>query len=322
MTDDTKPRRQQQLHGLHQLAAIPSRAPDRARYDYTPQIPEEQWAAIGPFVHDVVRRTAPETPYSEKQLYPAATRLALYAWGTAGLPLEDDVVFDPSVINRYTQAEAAHRSRAGVSTIRARLRRMSEALLGDDATGRFHALGKADASRPYSVDEQASLLSWARSQRDPSRRSSAEALLALGLGAGLTGQEIIALRLENICVDDMGVVIHVGGGEPRDVPLLRNWEEHLIGRLQEAGRTGWAFRDGQRGGNVNLITDFASRAPRPSAQLQARRMRATWLIEHLSRGTPLRGLMLAAGLQSAEALDRFLPHARSDRDESYRRELR
>ena len=322
MTDSTEPRRQRQLDALHQLAVISTETPEPALYDYAPQIPAEQWAAIGPFVHDVVLRTAPATPYSEKQLYPAATRLALYAWGTAGLPLEDDVVFDPSVINRYTQAEAAHRSRAGVSTIRARLRRMSEVLLGDDAKGRFHALGKADASRPYSVDEQASLRSWASSQRAPSRRSSAEALLALGLGAGLTGQEIIALRLESICVDDTGVVIRVAGGEPRDVPLLSHWEEYLDGRLREAGRTGWAFRDGQRGGNVNLITDFASRAPRPSVQLQARRMRATWLVEHLGRGTPLGSLMLAAGLQSAEALDRFLPYARCNPERGYRQALR
>ena len=310
-----------QLDALARLSDLAVQSPD-SHYDYTPQMPTAQWETIGPYVREAVRRTAPATPYSEKQLYPAAARLVLYTWGTAGLPLEDDVVFDPGIINRYTQTEATHRSRAGVSTIRARLRRMSEALLGDDATGRFHALGKADASRPYSADEQASLLSWARSQRDPSRRSSAEALLALGLGAGLTGQEIIALRLESIYVDGVGVVVHVGGGEPRDVPLLRNWEEHLVGRLREAGRTGWAFRDGQRGGNANLITDFASRSPRPSVQLQARRMRATWLVEHLGRGTPLGALMLAAGLQSAEAFDRFLPHARWDREKSYRQELR
>jgi integrase len=322
MTDDTEPRRQHQLDAPRQLAAIPTRAADTHHYDYTPQIPEEQWAAIGPFVHKVVRQTAPATPYSEKQLYPAATRLTLYAWGTAGLPLEEDVVFDPSVINRYTQTEADHRSRAGVSTIRARLRRMSETLLGDDATGRFHALGKADASRPYSMDEQASLRSWAGSQRDSSRRSSAEALLALGLGAGLTGREIISLRVDNVAVDDAGVVIHVGAVQLRQVPVLRAWEAHLDKRVQQAEPGTWVFRDGQRGGNVNLVTDFVSRAPRPSVQLQARRMRATWIVGHLGRGTPLAPLMVAAGLQSAEAFDRFLPFVGPSRGDEDRQCLR
>lgn len=305
----TGPRKtRDQLDTLARLSDLAVQTPD-SHYDYTPQMPTAQWETIGPYVREAVRRTAPATPYSEKQLYPAAARLVLYAWGTAGLPLEDDVVFDPGVINRYTQTEATHRSRAGVSTIRARLRRMSEVLLGDDAKGRFHALGKADASRPYSVNETAALLSWAHSQRDPARRSSAKALLALGLGAGLTGQEIIALRLEDICVDDLGVVVAVGGDESREVPVLNAWEQPLIQRRQQAGTTGWAFRDGQRGGNVNLVTDFINRAPRPSVQLQTRRMRATWIVEHLSRGTPLRPFMTAAGLRSAEALDRFLPFA-------------
>lgn len=298
--------KQRQMAAVRVLAAIPVDFPSTPHYDYTPKMPPEHWGAIQDFVRRAVQRTAPLTAYSEKQLYPAASRLALFAWGTAGLPLEDDVVFDPGVIERFTRAELATYSHAGRNTIRARLRRMSEALLGDDAAGRFRALGKAEASRPYSPADVASLRSWAAAQRQVERRTSAAALLALGLGAGLTGQEIIRLRVEDIAQDSEGLLVGVTGDGARNVPVLHQWEDSLLERMRFVGPSGWAFRSGQRGGNVNLVTDFASRTPVPSVPLQARRMRATWLTEHLVAGTPLVALLPAAGLESAGALDRVL----------------
>ena len=183
---------------------------------------------------------------------------------------------------------------------------MSEALLGADAAGHFRALGKAEASRPYSPADVASLRSWAAAQRQVERRTSAAALLALGLGAGLTGQEIIRLRVEDITEDADGVLVGVTGDGARNVPVLDQCEDSLLERMRFVGRSGWAFRSGQRGGNVNLVTDFVSRTPVPSVTLQARRMRATWLTEHLVAGTPLAALLPAAGLESAGALDRVL----------------
>lgn len=296
----------EQQTALRDLAEVPVHPQATPHHDYTPKMPAEHWHAIEGFVRRAVHHTAPLTVYSEKQLYPAASRLALFAWGTAGLPLEDDVVFDPGVIERFTRAELATYSRAGRNTIRARLRRMSEVLLGDGARGRFRALGKAEASRPYTDSDVASLLSWAVAQRDTERRTSASALLALGLGAGLAGQEIIRLRVEDLTEDADGVVVSVKGDGARDVPVLRQWEALLLERKRFVGPSGWAFRSGQRGGNVNLVTDFASRMPAPAVSLQSRRMRATWLSGHLIAGTPLSALLPAAGLESAGALDRVL----------------
>jgi integrase len=270
----------------------------------------------------VVRSAAPETPYSEKELYPAVSRLALFAWASAGVPLEDDIVFNPKFINRFVQHHLEQYSRAGKNTMRARLRRTSEALLGDEAAGAFRALGKAEASRPYHLSEVASLLSWSSSQRNEDRATSAGTLLALGLGAGLTGREIIDLELGDITADRRGVEVHVSGDDARDVPVLARWEPFLVRRLTSGVVSRWAFRGGQRGGNVNLVTDFVSRNPRPSVELQARRMRATWIVEHLTRGTPLDLLLEVAGLQSAEALDRLLPYVTRTDDDPRREALR
>lgn len=274
---------------------------------YRPQLPARDWAAIAPYVHDVVARVEPAVSYTARELYPAVARLTHFARAEYA-PLTDDAVFDPYMVNRFVVHHLAGYNRASRNTIRARLRRVSEALLGDGAVGKFKALGKADAVRPYTLAEQASLESWSRAQTSEERRTSAGALLALGFGAGLTGSEIIRQRLEHVEVTATGVVVHVDAEHARTIPVDVAWTSGLEQRLLHAGATGWAFRSDQRGENVNLISDFVSRTG-PGVPLQARRMRATWLVAHLDRPTPLKTLLRIAGLQSAEALDRILPFA-------------
>jgi integrase len=272
---------------------------------YRPQMSDAKWEAIAPYVHDVIGRAAPRVSYSDAQLYPAITRLVEFAKDNY-VPLEDETAFDPFTIGRFITHHFAGYNRASRNTMRARLRRVSEALLGEDAEGTFKALGKAEASSPYSRSERATLEAWSREQRSEERRTSAGALLSLGLGAGLTGAEIIALRAADIDYRDSGLIVRVGGNHPREVPVLAEWTDHLQRRLLFLGGDGWAFRSDQRGGNINLITDFISRSG-ANVPLQALRMRATWIAHHLEAGTPLKRLLRIAGLQSAEALDRILP---------------
>lgn len=268
-------------------------------------MPSRDWEAIAPYVHDVVTRAEPLVTYSHRELYPAVARLTQFARAEYA-PLDDASVFAPYMVNRFVVHHLAGYNRASRNTIRARLRRVSEALLGDDALGKFKALGKADSVRPYTAVEQAALEGWSRAQTSEERRTSAAALLSLGFGAGLTGAEIIRLRLEDLEMTDMAAVVHVTGEGAREVPVLGEWTAGIRSRYVHLDGQGWAFRAEQRGGNVNLITDFVSRTA-PPMELQSRRMRATWLVGRLEAGTPLKTLLRVAGLQSAEALDRVLP---------------
>lgn len=271
---------------------------------YRPQMDAEKWHAIAPYVRSVVERSEPVVSYSAGELFPAITRLVEFAIDLH-MPLQDDVVFDPFTVERFSQFHLATYNRASRNSMRARLRRVSEALLGETAAVQTRALGKAAASRPYSARDIATLDGWAQAQPSEERRTSARALLALGFGAGLTGAEIIALRRGDVSVGET-TDVSVAGAVPRVVPMLSDWAEELGHRLTYLGTDGWVFRSEQRGGNINLITDFISRTG-PHVPLQTRRMRATWLIHHLEAGTPLKTLLRIAGLQSAEALDRVLP---------------
>lgn len=278
---------------------------DSSAQRYRPKMPAGDWGVIAPYVHDVVRRAEPIVTYSARELYPAVSRLVLFAH-TSRMPLRDEVVFDPFTIERFVHFHLDAYNRASRNSMRARVRRVSEAFLGDVAAIRIRALGKAEASRPYTAREIALLDGWAQAQLSTERATSARALLALGLGAGLTGSEIIAAQAEDVSKGPSGTLITVHAVQQRTVPLLPQWAEELTARTRFLNGHGWLFRSEQRGGNVNLLNDFVARTG-PEVPLQARRMRATWLAEHLEQGTPVKLLLRIAGLQSAEALDRVLP---------------
>lgn len=290
---------------------------------YQPRRAAQYWDHIGAFVRSAVTDAAPLTVYSERELLAAATPLTMWAWQSAGLPLELDVIFALHTIEWFIAVGLPHYcSDSGRNTLRSRLLRMSKALgVLPSAPPRLRPLGGSDPSLPYSAREVTALKSWAYAQATPRRTVNAEALLALGLGAGLAGREIINLTMGDIHADEDGVIVTVRGDRPRTVPVLREWELALRDMTVFAADGEAVFRDGRETANHNLITDFISRSE-GKIHLQTRRMRATWLVQHLNAGTPLIPLMMAAGLKSTEALDRFLKFAREPDRLSYRTVLR
>jgi len=150
---------------------------------------------------------------------------------------------------------------------------------------------------------------------------NAEVLLALGLGAGLTGREIIDLTVDGIREEGDAVVVVVQGERARTVPVLREWDGSLIARRRTSAHSSWAFRQKRETSNRNLISDFVARS-QGDVPLQTRRMHATWVVQHLEAGTPLVPLLRAAGLTSPEAFDRFLPFVRPPTEAEFRASLR
>jgi hypothetical protein len=290
---------------------------------YRPRIAAAYWHAIGAFVTAAVTEAAPKTAYTERELYAAATPLCLWAWQTAGMNLDRDVVFSLGSIDRFVAIGMPnYRSSAGKNTIRSRLLRMGEALRTNPATATraLRPLGNSDPTAPYLASEVIELRSWAAAQSNPDRRRNANALLALGLGAGLSGREIITVHSDDVRVGRRETEVRIRGARARSVVVLASWEAHLAFAANATGATN-LFRGGRSTDNPNLITDFISRS-RGRVQLQARRMRTTWLVHHLNAGTPAVILVAAAGMKSLAALDRFMPYADTPSPESAARALR
>lgn len=273
--------------------------------DYVPQLPAPLWQQLKPFVDGAVSDAAALTPYRGVELYAAVTPLAAWMVTRAGLPLERDVAFDPHTIDRFCMEGLVRYTRAGRGTMRSRLRRVSEALLPDASEPpRERALGPSAPNAPYTEAQQIMLRAWAQSL-PPARSTQAQRLLGLGLGAGLIGSEIARAHVGDIQLAVNGVTIAVRGPRARTVPVLSEWDAALSMALQTEPADAWLFREGRDALNHNLVTDFVTRHP-AQVPLQARKMRATWLVHHLNTGAPLVALLKAAGLENAEGLDRLL----------------
>lgn len=290
---------------------------------YRPRLAAAYWAEIGDFVRAVVAETVAGTAYTPRELFAAATPLTMWAWQSAGFPLERDVIFSIPSIERFVAVGLPqYRSKSGRNTIRSRLLRISEQV-GEASTVpvALRPLGRSSPSAPYPEADIVRLMGWAAFQSTPARRSNAETLLALGLGGGLAGREIINLTVGGIRADGDGVIVTVDGERARSVPVLREWERPLVDLRQSSGDAAWAFRQEREATNRNLISDFVSRST-GTVPLQARRMHATWIVQHLEAGTPVVLLLRAAGLSSPEALDRFLPFVRPSPETLFRSSLR
>ena len=152
--------------------------------------------------------------------------------------------------------------------------------------------------------------SWASAQGSAPRRRDAWVLLALGFGAGLATRELLAVRTGDLDVRETEVRVMVWEGRPRLVPVLPGWDRPLRDVVGERGVDGWVFRPGRTTVRSAQVTDFLHRGHTTQLDVRPARMRTTWMLDHLRRGTPPRELLRIAGLENLAALDRitrFLP---------------
>jgi integrase len=187
---------------------------------------------------------------------------------------------------------------------------------------RLNPLPPSEPAPPYSAAELISLRSWASSQSTPARRTNASVLLACGVGAGLSASEIGNLRVQNIVIDNAGVKVIVDGRRQREVPVLGEWEEPLRCRVDELAGNRFAFRENHTQFYPNIVSNFVNRSRVVGVRPQTQRMRTTWIIRHLAAGTHVVAFMDAAGVDSLEALTRYVRFVpRLDRREE-RKQLR
>ena len=111
----------------------------------------------------------------------------------------------------------------------------------------------------------------------------------------------------DIACSDEGVVIQLRGVRPRRVLMLRTWEKLLTASVEGLGPDSLVFGVRRTARNINSVNGFiaGTRGNRPQITMQ--RLRATWMIHHLTVGTPFKVLMQAAGINSLEPFARFLP---------------
>ena len=275
---------------------------------YVPTMPAAHWAAIEAFVRSAALEATPHGPYDTTRFISTIARHTHWCWQTAGLPLDRSVIFHRDVIEEFARVGCPDVTRTSAGNFRSTLLRVAEVLLPmQERVTRLSPLCNPSPSTPYSDAEQAQLASWANCQPNARRRRDANTILALGLGAGLSAGELKTILVGDITVDDQGVLVHVTGKRPRVVPVLADWEDPLRHLVDHAPPSRLAFGVERTTPNSrNGVTNFVKRTRDIGLRPNSHRMRATWVVNHLTWGTPLVPFMEAAGLQTLEVIDRYM----------------
>jgi hypothetical protein len=285
---------------------LPRRAVGRRVETFVPHDAGPAWTRVAPAVRALVLQADPLVPYDAAELLSVLARLAMFCDGHG--VTDTRAWLTPTTIDWFLDLGCTGLSSHTRSTYRARLRRLSEAIRGTDEAKPI-PLSASESGWPYTPGEQAGLWSWARAQPTDTLRTGCALLLALGLGCGLSADEVIDLRAGSVRVIGNGaVVVEVTGRRARLVVCRQRWEQVLTEHVQAAG-SGFLFRPNAVRAK-NLVSNFLARAHRgpTTPPVKLGRLRNTWIVEHLAAGTPLPVLVAAAGLDGLSSLDRLLPH--------------
>jgi integrase len=274
---------------------------------FTPNIPAGHWAVIEKFVREAVADCYGTVPYATRELLSAVTQFVYWCWQAACVPLDRALIFSRLQVEEWilhgtpkTWSVGTRRDR------RTQLLRVCEALGGPEGGYRLSSFAPSEPLAPYTAKQIVALRIWARGQSTARKCRDAMAILALGLGAGLSSAEIQAVRKEHVICDAFGVLIEVAEGRRRFVPLLRAWEPMLLEVLAECKAGAFVFSPGRVGFARNAVSNFVKRCSRIDPPAQSQKMRATWIVHHLTVNTPVKPFMVAAGVDSLEALTRYL----------------
>ena len=184
------------------------------------------------FARDVICQVAPAGRERAKNLLWAAGRLADYA-ASLGLDLDPQVVFHPSVIERFA------RSAPGLPGVTRRTLRTSQRFIARRVVPQLHPadvpLPRERSKAPYTAAEIDGFLALADAQPTRERRMRASGLVCLGAGAGLIRADLRDVRGSDVTARSGGLVAAVRGRRARAVPVLPRYHARLLAAARFAG---------------------------------------------------------------------------------------
>jgi len=238
-----------------------------------------------------------------------------------GQPIEAKTLFHPEFLDRFITEGCAHLSHGTQLNYRTNLWRVGEAVLGGALfPPRALPLQRSSVASPYSSAEVTELVSWSRGLPTAHMRRNSRALLAIGLGAGLSSQEITSLVGTDIHVEDGVVLVEVGGKLARSVPVQRKWADEVLGLAEESGSRPFYMPDRARITRRDILGFIERCSGEAVPKFNVQRLRITWIVGHLATGTPLSALVRASGVGVGQ-LGKYLRFVAPVSEGDYRRRL-
>jgi len=250
------------------------------------------------FARDVITAAVPEGRERAKNLLWAAGRLADYA-ASLGLDLVPEVVFHPSVIERFA------RCAPGLWGVARRTLRTNQRFIARRVVPQLcpadMPLPRERAKAPYAAAEIGGFLALADAQPTAERRMRASGLVCLGAGAGLIRADLRGAHGSDVIARSGGLAVAVRGTRPRTVPVLSRYHARLLAAARFAGENFLTGGTEPERGNITspLTRSLAGGGGLPP--LDTSRLRATWLAECAAL-TGLPAFMHAAGISCCQPL--------------------
>ena len=238
-------------------------------------------------------------PRDERDARELMTRTAhLVSWcDERGIQLRREVVFAPHTVERFVTEGCAHLAEGSRGNYRTVLCRVGAAVLGPLVYPPHATFGASPRLAPYSDADVRDLVGWSRGLPTARMRANTQALLGLGLGAGLTSREMSDASADWVEHTAGGLVLAVVGARPRNVPVRAMWEWAIEGALHRSGGA-LLFLPERTTVTNKQLSRFTEGLPRHDApKLSAQRLRATWIVACLEARVPLDALSIAAGVQ-------------------------
>jgi integrase len=161
---------------------------------------------------------------------------------------------------------------------------------------------------PFDDAEVSEIVGSLRGPRTEHMRDDHIVLVAVELGTGLQSGEFLALLGTDVSQDNDGVVVRVTTGpSQRTVPVLRRWETHVAAAAERVGDRPLFMPQRRRVQRYDVTTFIGNLPPSTAPHLTIRRLRATWIVNHMRVGTPLNVLADAAGI-TTDQIGRFARH--------------
>lgn len=267
------------------------------------------WTMVGPIVREAIFSTTGKEQTARRYCSHAAA-FACWASSNASV-LGVREVFDLDLIERYVATGMPGAADSTRATRRAILRRIAHKASPELS----HLPAPAPISYrrirpPYEPSEISGFLRLAQTQPTRGRRLSVLAVLCLGLGCGLDCGDMGWVRGCDVQRDAAGfVTVRVAGGSrPRTVVSLARFEDDLQELAVDRGNE--LLIGGRNPGRHNVTSTALARMITDDTlpRLVVGRLRSTWLLEHLCRGTPLPIVIAAAGLTTVRPLEDLLHH--------------
>lgn len=231
----------------------------------------------------------------------------------AGQPLTREHVFSEEVRYRYIQ-QCTHMTDGSRNLMWTRLELLSD-FLNNTTPGRVlrkPTITEEAPLEPLTPEAEADLWIWVCGLRPMSRRHRIKALVALGLGCGLTGGEVTRVAAEHVFAANDGVHVQVTSKKEKPGHLVTcraDWEDRLA-ELAAQTKPGHfllaPWRDTPPKNHVTCESLRRAMKKDPPVLFNSTRLRNTWLCHHLADGTPLKVLMEAAGMKEANHLHNLL----------------